>query len=237
MKIVPVFLLFFCALALAKGNLTFESKDFRLGEINQGEIRHVILHGKNSGDALVRLETAMSQGTGGESYRFPKTISPGEAFTVEFDLNTEFMEGPIIHTVVLVDENGVAWSADLEGIVKPDLLFSEKILDAGYYSAGESREWIFYVWNSDGKTRPEIKLSAEAKDFSAKISPVSLRTDKLDDIREGGKVPGVKVVLRTTGISRESSLFGKMSLRRIVGFENLKNPKAKSEVLIVGYWK
>lgn len=222
---------------LAAGALRFVPEVYPLGEVKQGEVKHVILKGSNTGDAEIVLETVMSQGTSSSNFKHPKTIKPGEVFQVEFDVNTQYMEGEVAETIVLVDTSGKAFTAAVQGTVTPELMFSEKLLDAGYYSKGEKREWTFYVWSPEGKARPELKLTKDAaRDFKAKFQNVSLNVDKLDEVREGGSVPGLKVTLSTSGIVREGAK-GQKSLRRLVGFESKANPKAKPEVLIIGYWK
>ncbi len=222
-------------MATAAGNIQFAESVFSLGELSQGELRHIILKGKNTGDSPIITETAMSQGIGGENFKYPKEIAAGKDFQIEFDLNTEFLEGPITHTVMLIEKNGKAWPAYLEGYVKPSLMVSEKLLDAGFYKKNEKRSWIFYVWDIDGKKRPQIKLSKEDDDFKIKLTPVSLHTEKLDNIREGGKTPGLKVELSTSGIKQTAVFGSQKSLRRIIQIENKENPKAKTEILIIGY--
>ena len=121
--------------------------------------------------------------------------------------------------------------------VKAPVFFGEKLFDAGFYKAGEAREWTFYVWGTDKKTRPEMELAPEsAKQFSMKAKPVMLNVDKLDKVKEGGKVPGLKVTLSTKGLSREGWELKQKSIRKIVSFKCKKFPKATPEVLIVGYW-
>lgn len=238
MNKLPFILLFAFTSLWAEGKLTFSKEVYPLGKMKQGEIHHVVLEGKNSGDKTVELETAMTQGVGGENFKFPKTISPGASFKIELDISTEYSEGLVTHTVVLVTKEGKTFTASLEGEVEPELLFSEKLLDAGYYALGEKREWEFYVWKPKGNKTPSLKLSKESsKEFVAKFTPVLLNTEKMDDIREGGKVPGLRVKLTTKGMTKKNSLPGQKSLRKIVSFESQENKKAKPEILIIGYWK
>ena len=112
------------------------------------------------------------------------------------------------------------------------------MFDAGYYSPNEKREWTFYVWGTDKKDRPDLTLDENAqKEFSIKTKNVMLNVDKVEQIKEGGKVPGLKVTLSTKGLSRTGWELKQKSLRKIVGFKSKKFPKATPEVLIVGYWK
>ena len=147
------------------------------------------------------------------------------------------MEGPINAMVVMVGTDGKPYTASLEGFVKTPLFFGEKMFDAGYYSKGEKREWTFYVWETDKKARPELSLDkASAKEFSIKTKPVMLDVEKLDQIKEGGKVPGLKVTLSTKGLKREGWELKQKSIRKVVSFKSKKYPKATPEVLVVGYW-
>ena len=117
------------------------------------------------------------------------------------------------------------------------MFFGEKLFDAGFYKAGEKREWTFYVWETDKKSRPDLELSPEsAKQFAIKTKNVMLNVDKLDKIKEGGKVPGLKVTLSTKGLTREGWELKQKSIRKIVSFKSKKFPKATPEVLVVGYW-
>jgi hypothetical protein len=94
------------------------------------------------------------------------------------------------------------------------------------------------VWETDKKNRPDLTLDPElAKQFKMSAKPVMLNVDKLDKIKEGGKVPGLKVTLTTNGLSREGWELKQKSIRKIVSFKSKKYPKATPEVLIVGYWK
>ena len=60
---------------------------------------------------------------------------------------------------------------------------------------------------------------------------------KLDEIKEGGTVPGLKVTLTTKGLKREGWELKQKSIRKVVSFKSKKYPKATPEVLVVGYWK
>ena len=70
-----------------------------------------------------------------------------------------------------------------------------------------------------------------------KSKNVMLNVDKIDQIKEGGKVPGVKITLTTKGFLREGWELKQQSIRKIVAFKSKKFPRATPEVLIVGYWK
>ena len=88
------------------------------------------------------------------------------------------------------------------------------------------------------KERPDLTLAPEsAKQFAMSAKPVMLNVDKLDQIKEGGKVPGLKITLSTKGLTREGWELKQQSIRKIVSFKSKKYPKATPDVLIVGFWK
>ena len=172
------------------------------------------------------------------NFKFPTKIAPNATVTIEFDMDFSGMEGLVEPVVVLVAEGGKPYTAKLSGIVKAPVFFGEKLFDAGFYKAGEKREWTFYVWETDKKVRPDLELAPEStKQFSIKTKNVMLNVDKLAQIKEGGKVPGLKVALSTKGLSREGWELKQKSIRKIVSFKSKRHPKATPEVLVVGYWK
>ena len=217
--------------------ILFVPEVYPIGEVNQGDTKHIALKGANVSQKEITLENVMGQGIGMSNFKYPSKIAPGGAINIEFDMDFSGMEGPINAMVVMVGTDGKPYTASLEGFVKTPLFFGEKMFDAGYYAKGEKREWTFYVWETDKKARPDIELSPEsAKQFAMKSKPVMLNVDKLDKIKEGGKVPGIKVTLSTKGLTREGWELKQKSIRKIVSFKSKKYPKATPEVLIVGYW-
>lgn len=238
MKRICLSALFFLTGTLfADGALRFVPEPYEMGEISQGDVRHVKLGGANVSSKTVKIESALCQGIGCSKFKFTETVGPREPFSVEFDFSTETMEGPFSNVVVLVGMDGTPYPATFQGVVAAPFVFSEKMFDAGFYKPGEKREWTFYVWNSDKKTRPDLKLSHEfSKEFSAKLQDVSLDVEKFDAVREGGKVPGQKITLRIKGLARNSAVPQK-SLSKIVSFRSEKFPRATPDVLVVGYWK
>ncbi len=224
--------------AIAADPITFVPATYPIGEVNQGDVKHFVLKGANVSGKEIKLETAMCQGTGCSNFKYPATIAKNGVVTVEFDMDFSEMEGPVNQTVVLVGTDGKPYIAAMEGSVKAPFFFSEKMFDAGYYTAGESREWTFYVWETDKKARPDLTLSAEsAKDFSAKTKNVKVSVDENGKVTEGGKIPALKVTLSTKGMSREGWELKQQSIRKIVSFKSKKFPKASPDVLIIGYWK
>ena len=94
------------------------------------------------------------------------------------------------------------------------------------------------MWGTDKKSRPDLALDENAqKEFKLKTKNVMLNVDDIGKIKEGGKVPGLKLTLSTSGLSRTGWELKQKSIRKIVGFKSKKFPKATPEVLIVGYWK
>ncbi len=235
MKIFFASVLLAAAASFADEVLQFMPDPYEVGEISQGDVRHVNLGGANVSAKVVEIESVHCQGVGCSNFRFPKAVKPRDPVNVEFDFSSESLEGAFSNVVVLVEPNGTPHPVAFQGSVKAPFLFSEKLFDAGYYKSGDKREWTFYVWNADGKTLPDLTLSAESsEEFSAETKNVKLNLQKPDAVKEGGKVPGLKVTLRTKGLSRAGS---QKSLSKIVSFRSAAFPKATPEVLIVGYWK
>lgn len=229
---------FFSTAAMADEAIRFVPENYPIGVLNQGEVKHIVLKGANTTGSEIVLENVFGQGNGMSNFKFPNKIPAKGTVTIEFDLSTADMEGQINPVVVLVDTTGKPYTANMDGIVKVPFFFGEKLFDAGYYAKGEKREWTFYVWETDKKNRPDLTLDPEsAKQFKMSAKPVMLNVDKLDKIKEGGKVPGLKVTLATNGLSREGWELKQKSIRKIVSFKSKKYPKATPEVLIVGYWK
>ena len=224
--------------AFADDNIRFVPEPYPIGIADQGEVKHVVLKGANVSGKEINLESVMGQGVGMSNFKFPKKIAKGAAVAIEFDMDFAGMDGQINPVVVMVGTDGTPYTATLDGFVKAPIFFGEKLFDAGFYAKGEKREWTFYVWETDKKERPDLALdSAALREFSMTSKPVMLNVDKLDQIKEGGKVPGIKVTLTTKGLLREGLELKQRSIRKIVGFKSKKHPKATPEVLIVGYWK
>lgn len=208
------------------------------GEVNQGDVKHFVLKGANVSGKEIKLESAMCQGTGCSNFKFPATVANNDAVAVEFDMDFSDKEGPVSLMVVLVGTDGKTYTTSVDGVVKAPFFFSDKMFDAGYYSAGESREWSFYVWETDKKDRPDLILSDDsAKDFVIKTKNVKVKVDENGKVTEGGKVPALKVTLSTKGMSREGWELKQKSIRKIVSFKSKKFPKATPEVLVIGFWK
>ncbi len=224
--------------AFAVDPVVFTPAVYQIGEVNQGDVKHFVLKGANVSGKTINLETVMCQGTGCSNFKYPTAIANNSPLIVEFDLDFSEMEGPVSPTVVLVGTDGKPYTAALAGTVKAPVFFSEKMFDAGYYAAGESREWSFYVWETDKKARPDLALSEEsAKDFSIKTKNVKVKVDENGKVTEGGKIPALKITLSTKGLSREGWELKQQSIRKIVTFKSKRFPKATPEVLVIGYWK
>ena len=227
----------FVAASFAEEAIRFVPEVYPIGEVAQGDQKHFVLQGANVSGSEIALENVFGQGIGMSNFKFPTKIAPNASVTIEFDMDFSGMDGKVEPVVVLVAEGGKPYTARLSGLVKAPVFFGEKLFDAGFYKAGEKREWTFYVWETDKKARPELSLDkASAKEFSIKTKPVMLDVEKLDQIKEGGKVPGLKVTLSTKGLKREGWELKQKSIRKVVSFKSKKYPKATPEVLVVGYW-
>jgi hypothetical protein len=224
--------------AMADEAIRFVPENYPIGMLNQGDTKHIVLQGANITDKEIVLENVFGQGNGMSNFKYPNKIPAKGTVKIEFDFNSAEMEGQIKPVVVLVDTTGKPYLANMDGIVKVPFIFGEKLFDTGYYAKGEKREWTFYVWGTDKKERPDLTLAPEsAKQFSMSAKPVMLNVDKFDQIKEGGKVPGLKITLSTKGLSREGWELKQQSIRKIVSFKSKKYPKATPDVLIVGFWK
>ena len=236
---LAISLIAFGAVALfADGSLQFANDPYKLGTIPQGEVRHVTLKGANVTSKTIELESAMCQGTGCSNFKFTQSVAARAPITVDFDFSTASMDGPVSNLVVLVGKDGKPYTASFEGTVEAPVFFNEKMFDAGYYSAGESREWTFYAWSADKKKQIALALDSSAgKEFSAAFKPVKLTVGKDGSVKEGGKVPGLKVTLRTAGIDRSKTPKNQKSISRVVPFRSSTYPNATPEALVIGYWK
>ena len=233
----------FAALACASASfaddaIRFVPETYPIGYVNQGDVKHIVLKGANVSGKDINLENAFGQGIGMTNFKYPTKIAKNSPVTIEFDIDFSEMEGQVNPVVVMVGTDGKPYTAKMDGFVVAPFFFSEKLFDAGYYAKGEMREWTFYVWQTDKKDRPDLALdSASLREFSMKSKNVMLNVDKIDQIKEGGKVPGVKITLTTKGFLREGWELKQQSIRKIVAFKSKKFPRATPEVLIVGYWK
>ena len=224
--------------ALADDVIRFVPDPYPIGYADQGDVRHIVIKGANVTAKEITLENVIGQGIGMSNFKYPTKIAPNAPVTIEFDMDFAGMDGQINPVVVMIDNQGTPYTAQLDGYVKAPIFFGEKMFDAGFYAPNEKREWTFYVWGTDKKSRPDLALDENAqKEFSIKTKNVMLNVDKMDQIKEGGKVPGLKVTLSTKGMTRTGWELRQKSLRKIVGFKSKKFPKATPEVLIVGYWK
>ena len=224
--------------ALADDVIRFVPDPYPIGYADQGDVKHIVIKGANVTNKEITLENVIGQGVGMSNFKYPQKIAPNAPVTIEFDMDFAGMDGQINPVVVIIDNQGTPYAAQLDGYVKNPIFFGEKLFDAGYYAPNEKREWTFYVWGTDKKERPDLALDENAaKEFKIKTKNVMLNVDKVDQIKEGGKVPGIKVTLSTTGLTRTDWELKQKSIRKIVGFKSKKFPKATPEVLVVGYWK
>ncbi len=228
----------FSATAMADDVIRFVPDPYPIGYADQGDVKHIVIKGANVTNKEITLENVIGQGIGMSNFKYPQKIAPNAPVTIEFDMDFSGMDGQINPVVVMIDNQGTPYAAQLDGYVKNPIFFGEKLFDAGYYAPNEKREWTFYVWGTDKKERPDLALDENAaKEFKIKIKNVMLNVDKVDQIKEGGKVPGIKVTLSTAGLTRTGWELKQKSIRKIVGFKSKKFPKATPEVLVVGYWK
>jgi len=158
--------------AFADDAIKFVPEPYPIGYADQGDVKHIVIKGANVTNKEIVLENVIGQGIGMSNFKYPKKIAPNAAVTVEFDMDFAGMDGQINPVVVMVGTDGKPYTATLDGFVKAPIFFGEKLFDAGYYAAGEKREWTFYVWETEKKARPDLTLdSASKREFSIKTKP------------------------------------------------------------------
>jgi len=218
-----------------KADNPFEFESVDLGLLQQGIKKNVEIRGKNISSQTIELENVFNQMSGGENFIYPQRITPGQNFKINFTLNTAYMEGDFLHNIILVDTSGTAWIALVKGSVENPIVFSERILDLGYYKKGVKRTWVFYVWNAESKSL-SLKLSPKSqKEFKAEFSNVKLDVRDFENPKEGGNTPAVKISLSVTEL--ETPKNGQRSIRKIVSFVCENFPNATPELLVTGYWE
>jgi len=222
-------------LAVASIAATFEFEPVDLGVLQQGIKKKVEIKGKNVSSQTVEVESVFNQMVGGEDFVYPKRITPGQNFKINFTLNTAYMEGDFSHNIILVDTNGTPWIAKVRGSVENPIVFSERILDLGFYKKGNKKTWTFYVWNQENKPL-KLKLApASQKEFKAEFSNVKLDVRDFENLKEGGTTPAVKISLSVTELEVPKN--NQKSIRKIVSFICENFPNATPELLVTGYWE
>jgi hypothetical protein len=233
-------LLFFSAYAaiqnpMQKTDDPFEFEIVNLGVLSQGIKKNVEIKGRNISSRTIELESVFDQMVGGENFVYPKKITPGQNFKINFTLNTAYMEGNFLHNIILVDTSGTPWIALVQGSVENPIVFSERYLDLGYYKKGMKKTWIFYVWNTENKPM-KLKLMPESqKEFKAEFSNVKLDASNFENIKEGGTTPAIKVSLSV--VELEFPKNNQKSIRKMISFSCENFPNATPELQVMGYWE
>ncbi|HSQ41184.1 MAG TPA: hypothetical protein VLM37_02765 [Fibrobacteraceae bacterium] len=218
-------------------NFQFSPDPQDLGKLEQGATRHVVLNGRNISGKSIELEEVLSQNVGSSNFHFPKTVAADAKVHIEFDFNTADLEGPFTHRIILVEKGGKPDVTLMTGTIESPILFSQQMLDAGFVTPESHPQWTLYAWNPQGKPI-ELQLdSATARLFSLQKSSVKLDTRKFDDIREGGEMPGLKLILTAKGLGKGPVNPKIRSINQVVSLKSATFPKATPELLVVGYWK
>ena len=102
--------------AFAVDAILFVPEVYPIGEVNQGDVKHISLKGANVSQKEITLENVMGQGVGMSNFKYPSKIVPGGAINIEFDMDFSGMEGPINAMVVMVGTDGKPYTASLEGL-------------------------------------------------------------------------------------------------------------------------
>ncbi|MDR2581567.1 MAG: hypothetical protein LBC85_11330 [Fibromonadaceae bacterium] len=226
-------LIVLAAISVVAAVFEFEAVD--LGLLQQGIKKPVEIKGKNISSRTIEVESVFNQMVGGEDFSYPKRIAPKQEFKINFTLNTSYMEGAFSHNIILVDTSGTPYIAMVKGSVENPFVFSERILDLGFYKKGNKKTWTFYVWNAENKPL-KLKLKPESqKEFKAEFSNVKLDVRDFENIKEGGNTPGIKVSLSVSELEPPKNT--QRSIRRIVSFTCENFPNATPELLVTGYWE
>ena len=213
----------------------FEPSILNIGSIMQGETKDITLKGQNISPKTIELEMVMSQNVGYENFKYPTKLKPGEKFEVKCQFNSQFLEGDIRHTIVLVEKGGKPWLTYIEGKIKNPIKFSNPVLDLGYYQANDTKTWTIYAWNPLDTQSIDLNLdSTLQKRYQVKITQVKLNVDKPENISEGGKTKGLKIEIKYVPRTKSNT---QKSISEIVSFKSKNFPMATPEIQIIGYWK
>jgi len=238
--IIFAIVFFACSFASAAPSVqtnknAFEFEEVDLGQLQQGVKKPVEIKGKNISSQTIEVESVFDQMVGGENFVYPKKIVSKQEFKINFTLNTAYIEGNFLHNIILVDTNGTPYIATVKGYVENPVVFSERLLDLGFYKKGNKKSWVFYVWNPNNIAL-KFKLKPESqKEFKAEFKDVKLDVRDFENIKEGGSTPGVKVTLSI--INLELPKNNQRSIRKIVSFICENYPNATPELLVTGYWE
>lgn len=236
--ITSTYLLFFSLCNLqATPVLTFNPDPLALDTIPQGRVQSVTLNGTNNSNHTIHLEDVISQNVGGSNHKFPTQIAPQQKFSISFDLETQYLEGPFTHRVILIETDGTPHVAQVEGVVASPLLFSERILNLDYYRTGDQRQWVIYAYNPQGKAFDLLIDPALSTIFTLNTQKVKLHTSDPTQIREGGNTQGLKLTLSFRDNKKAPPTGAPRSIRHIVSLQSPQFPQIAAELFVVGYWQ
>ncbi|GHV13269.1 hypothetical protein AGMMS49938_07590 [Fibrobacterales bacterium] len=245
-------LLLLLSFSLAFADISFAPVN--LGLLQQGIKKEVSISGQNTFNQAIEVETVIDQMTGGDNFQFPKKISPNEKFTIKFTLSTAYMEGDFTHNIILIATDGKPFVAQVSGSVENPIIFSERILDLGFYKQGNKKNWVLYAWNAQGKPINLKLASNSSQEFTAEFTEVKIDTSDFENIKEistatkpSVAVPATKNIpdTKTTPATKINLSVKKLqlpknnqkSIRQIVSFESKTFPNSTPEILITGYWE
>ena len=122
----------FSATAMADDVIRFVPDPYPIGYADQGDVKHIVIKGANVTNKEIMVENVIGQGVGMSNFKFPAKIAPNAPVTIEFDMDFAGMDGQINPVVVIIDNQGNPYPAQLDGYVKNPIFFGEKMFDAGY---------------------------------------------------------------------------------------------------------
>lgn len=219
----------------AAESLQFEP--LHLGVISQGEQVPVMLQGKSLLIKPMEVEQIISQNVGPKDFEFAKLLPPDASFQIRYQLDTRGMQGAFSHRIILIEKGGTPHVAEVSGIVEAPILFSKGMLDVGYQPDVNNQEWVVYAWAKNGKAlQLELEKSLQGE-FSLATQAVKLDVRNVEQIKEGGSTPGLKIVLKPLKMNQTPEGKKGKSIRKLVDFVSPQFPKATPELLLIGYWK
>jgi hypothetical protein len=229
-----LFALFLCLAAALSAHAENEIKiqSLELGQMLQGENRHIVMKAENVSQKTVQLDFAISQNIGSENFKYPSTVKPGQKFDIEFDFTSAYLQGKFQHTIVIATPDRVNYIGTFSGEVQVPIRFSDPIQNLGFYKNGKDTTLTLYAWDDLNKKDFELKPKSEEENrFEIKTSQVKLDLSNPEDIKEGGNVPGFKIEIKAKNLSKKSR-----SIRELISFQSKTHPSTTPEIQVIGYW-
>ncbi len=137
-------------------DIRFVPESYSVGVIEQGDVRHIVLKGVNTTSKTIVLESVMSQNTGSSNFKHPSVIKPNETITIEFDLNTSYMEVLLIIASFLWIQQGLSIQRQLKVTFSLQYFLVKKCLRLRGITKPEKNASGLYVWSTGIKKLAQI---------------------------------------------------------------------------------